>query len=81
MHETITISNFTATSLGLLARVKRTGKSILVTRRGEPLALVTPPPPPEKHERWLGCMKDDIKVLGDIASPVLDEDEWEALKY
>ena len=80
MHEKITISKFKATCLGLLARVRKTGKSILVTRRGEPIALVTPPPPPEQHEHWVGCMKDDIKVLGDIVSPVLDEEEWEALE-
>ena len=80
MQETIPISKFKATCLRLLDNVKKTGKSIIVTRKGEPIALVTPPPPPRKSDSWLGCMKDRIKITGDIISPVLDEKEWEVLK-
>ena len=79
MYETIPISKFKATCLRLLDSVKKTGKSVLVTRKGEPIALVTPPPPPPKPERWLGCMKEKIKITGDIVSPVLDQKEWEVL--
>ena len=70
MQETISISKFKATCLRLLDSVNKTGKSILVTRKGEPIALVTPPPPPPKPDQWLGCMKDQIKIRGDIISPV-----------
>ncbi len=80
MQESIPISKFKATCLRLLDNVKKTGKSILVTRKGEPIALVTPPPPPARPERWLGCMKDTIKITGDIISPVINEKEWEALQ-
>jgi prevent-host-death family protein len=80
MLETITISKFKATCLRLLDNVNKTGKSILVTRKGEPIALVTPPPPPPKTDRWFGCMKDRIKIKGDIVSPVLNEKDWEVLK-
>lgn len=80
MQETIPISKFKATCLRLLDNVKKTGKSILVTRKGEPIALVMPPPPPPPPEKWLGCMKDRIKITGDIISPVLEENEWEVLK-
>jgi prevent-host-death family protein len=79
MQETIPISKFKATCLRLLDNVKKTGKSILVTRNGEPIALVTPPPP-SKPEQWLGCMQDRIKITGDIISSVLEEKEWEVLK-
>jgi prevent-host-death family protein len=80
MQETIPISKFKATCLRLLANVKRTGKSIIVTRNGEPIALVTPPPPPPKPDPWLGCLKDRIKITGDIIAPVMDEKDWEVLK-
>ncbi|MGD8334237.1 MAG: type II toxin-antitoxin system prevent-host-death family antitoxin [Desulfobacterales bacterium] len=79
MPESIPISKFKATCLRLLDNVKKTGNSILVTRKGEPIALVTPPPPPPKPDRWLGCMQDTIKIKGDIISPVLNEKAWEAL--
>jgi prevent-host-death family protein len=80
MQEMIPISKFKATCLRLLDNVKKTGNSIIVTRKGEPIALVTPPPPQPKSDQWLGSMKDSIKITGDIISPVLDESEWEVLK-
>ena len=80
MQETISISKFKATCLRLLDNVKKIGKSILVTRKGEPIALVTPPPPPPKPDQWLGCMKGSIAITGDIVSPVLEEKDWEVLK-
>jgi len=78
MPETIPISKFKATCLRLLGNVKKTGKSILITRKGEPIALVTPPPP--KPEIWLGSMADTVKITGDIVAPVIDAEEWEAIK-
>lgn len=77
-YETVTISKFKVTCLGLLDKVKRTGEPLLVTRRGEPVAMITPPPP-SKIEEWLGSMRDTIKITGDIVSPVMGESEWEAL--
>ena len=80
MPEKITISKFKATCLRLLDNVKKTGNPLLVTRKGEPIALVTPPPPPPKTKAWLGSMKDTVKITGDIISPVLDEKDWEVLQ-
>ena len=79
MPQEITISKFKATCLRLLDQVKKTGQPLLVTRKGEPIALVSPPPPRGKPNSWLGSMKDSIKITGDIISPVLDEKDWEAL--
>lgn len=78
MHQ-ISISDFKATCLAVLDRVKRTGQSILVTRRGEPIAQVTPPPPAERPQSWLGCMAGKTRIVGDVISPAVDEGEWEAL--
>jgi prevent-host-death family protein len=73
MMEEIPISKFRATCLRLLDNVKKTGRPLLVTRKGEPIALVTPPPPTPKSKTWLGSMKDTIKITGDIISPALRE--------
>ncbi|MBW1785613.1 MAG: type II toxin-antitoxin system Phd/YefM family antitoxin [Deltaproteobacteria bacterium] len=71
MLKRIAISKFKAMCVQLLDEVKKTGKPPLVTRNGEAIALVAPPPP-QKTEGWLGCMKDDIKITGDIISPASD---------
>ena len=78
-EEVVTISKFKATCLALLSNVKDTGRSILVTRRGKPVARVTPPPEPKKPESWLGMFQSEGKIVGDVISPVVNENKWEVL--
>ncbi len=80
MVEEITVSKFKATCLALLKKVKRTGEPIIITRKGEPIAQVVPPPPPTKQGSWLGSFKSTGKIVGDIVSPATDERNWEALR-
>ena len=79
-EKTIMISKFKATCLAVLDRVKQTGQPILVTRRGEPIALIEPPPQPEKCKSWLGMFSSRGRITGDIISPALSSDEWEVLE-
>ena len=78
--ETVSISEFKATCLAVLDRVKRTGCPVLVTRRGEPIAQVMPPVLPPLPASWIGCMAGTARLTGDIVSPALNESEWEAPK-
>jgi len=73
------ISKFKATCLAVLERVRRTGKPILITRFGEPVAEVVPPSPPPRAEGWLGCMSGNGRVVGDVVAPATEEGQWEAL--
>jgi prevent-host-death family protein len=77
--ETITISKFKATCLGLLKQVKKKGEPILVTLKGEPVAMVMPPPPAEKTGMWMGAYRGTGRIVGDIVAPAADESEWEVL--
>ncbi len=76
--DTISVSVFKATCLGVLKKVQETGRPVVVTRRGTPVAQIGPPPSPTPQSAWLGSMKGQGKILGDILSP-LDE-PWEALE-
>lgn len=78
--EEISISRFKATCLAVLERVRRTGRPVLVTRRGEPVAQVVPPPAPDRSPSWLGAMRGSGRILGDVIGPVSEEDEWEVLR-
>ncbi len=78
--EEISISQFKATCLAILARVKRTKKPILVLRKGEPIAQVVPPPPPSMPPSWLGSFSNSGEICGDIMSPASGPKEWEALR-
>jgi len=76
---TVAISEFKATCLKILDQVKRTGTPVLVTRRGEPIAMVVPPPPSEPEPSWLGAFSGTARIVGDIVSPAVNESEWEVL--
>jgi prevent-host-death family protein len=80
MDDEVAISKFKATCLALLAKVKRTGRPILVTRKGEPIAQIVPPPPPEKPASWLGSFSETGTITGDVVSPPVPESEWDALR-
>ena len=74
----IAISEFKAKCLAILDEVQKTKQPIRVTRRGRPIAEVSPPAPTNNRD-WIGSMKE-MKILGDIISPANDEDDWEVLR-
>jgi antitoxin (DNA-binding transcriptional repressor) of toxin-antitoxin stability system len=78
--EEIAISKFKATCLAVLENVRKTGKTVLVTRFGEPVAEVVPPHASRKAKHWVGSLAGTGQVNGDIVSPASGEDDWEALR-
>lgn len=77
--ESIAISEFKATCLAVLERVRRTGVPVLVTRRGEPMAEVGPPSHPTARGSWLGSMQATATIEDDLVEPAALPDEWDAL--
>lgn len=74
----IAISKFKATCLAVLEEVRRTREPVLVTRRGKPVAQVTPPAATKLPE-WMGSWRGKGVILGDIVSPAGDPEDWEAI--
>lgn len=75
--DSISVSDFKATCLAVLERVRRTGRPILVTKRGAPLAQVIPPSADAFDTPWLGAMRGTARLADDLVDPV--GAEWEAL--
>ena len=78
--KTIPISEFKATCLAVLERVRRTKEPVLLTRFGEPVAEIGPPSQPPRTKGWVGAMAGTGKILGDIVSPVMKKSDWEAAR-
>ena len=76
----IAISKFKATCLAVLESVRKTGKAVLVTRFGEPVAEVVPPHKSKKPKRWVGSRAGTGQIIGDIVSPASAEEDWDALR-
>jgi len=78
--EQIAVSKFKATCLAVLERVSKTRKPVLVTRFGKPVAQVVPAPVPKRPASLLGAMVGTGRIVGDIVSPAVDEQDWEVLR-
>lgn len=73
---TIPAGEFKAKCLKLLDEVAEQRKTLVITKRGQPVAQVTPLP--SKQRGIVGAMKGSVTILGDIVSPL--DVEWDAMK-
>jgi prevent-host-death family protein len=78
-RDTMSISEFKAKCLAVLERVRRTGRPVLVTRRGEPMAEVVPPTAAVLGTDWLGSLRGTARIVGDIVGPGTCPEDWDAL--
>lgn len=65
----IAAGEFKSKCLALLDEVKRTGATIVVTKRGKPVAQITAVEPPKS-------LRGSVLYEGDLISPI--DVEWEA---
>ena len=72
----IKASEFKAKCLQLMDEVAETGQEIIITKRGNPVAKLTPYQQPRKAP-W-GKGKGEMRILGDIISPI-DEEEVDVI--
>jgi antitoxin (DNA-binding transcriptional repressor) of toxin-antitoxin stability system len=78
--DSMPISKFKATCLATLERVRKTGRSLRVTRFGKPVADIVPPTPDAPRGTWLGAMRGTGKIVGDITQPSSELADWDALR-
>ena len=69
------ISEFKAKCLGILRRVQKTGRPVVVTRRGERIAEIHPPSPVQSEPDWLGSFAERGTITGDLVEPMAAHDE------
>ncbi len=76
----LSVSHFKATCLEVLERVRRTGRSVVITKRGTPLAEVIPPSTAAIGGDWLGSLRGSARITGDIVAPAGAAEDWDALR-
>lgn len=73
---TIPVGEFKAKCLKLLNEVAEKRTTLVITKRGQPVARVVPTP--VKQQSIVGSMKGSVLWEGDIISPI--DVEWDAMK-
>jgi prevent-host-death family protein len=69
---------FKAQCLRVMDRVQATRVAVLITKRGKPIAKLVPAD--ESRSEVFDSLKGKIEILGDIVSPVVPAEDWDALK-
>lgn len=75
MATTIPAGEFKAKCLKLLDQVAEKHETLIITKRGKPVAQLLPINEPST---LFGSMKGSVLYMGDIISPI--DVEWEAMK-
>jgi prevent-host-death family protein len=73
---TIAAGKFKANCLAIMDEVQKKRETVLITKRGKPVAKLVPAKSEAKND-FFDSMKDKAKITGDIVSPAFDLDEWE----
>ena len=76
--KTMPAGKFKARCLGVMEQVRKTREPVVITKRGKPVAKLVPPD--ERPDNIFGCLKGVFKIAGDIESPVVPPEDWEALR-
>ena len=71
----ISAAEFKAKCLKLMDEIARTRKSIVITKRGKPVAKLVPVEPAPRKPLF-GCMAGTVTFEGDILAPL--DVKWEA---
>jgi prevent-host-death family protein len=74
----IAAAEFKARCLTLMEDVRSTREPIVITKRGKPVAKLVPLE--TKKDDWIGRLNGKFKVTGDIVSPAVPLEDWEALR-
>jgi prevent-host-death family protein len=77
MKKALAVSEFKARCLAVLDEVARTGEGVTLLKRGKPLARVVPAASLD-HDHPQHRLHGTLEILGDVVSPVLPVDAWEA---
>ncbi len=74
--DVIKASEFKAKCLGIMDAVAETGRPVVITKNGKPVAELRPYQP--AGGSLLGVLQGKVEITGDIISPL--DVEWEAMK-
>lgn len=77
--KTMAAGKFKATWLAIMDEVQAKRETVVITKNGKPVAKLVPMPHTEQDPIF-GFYKGKLKILGDIISPIVPLEDYDALK-
>ena len=66
---------FKAKCLAVMDEVHSKCEAVIITKHGKPIAKLVPIE--SRPDDIFGFMKDKLKFIGDVITPVISQEEWE----
>lgn len=77
MKKTMPAGEFKARCLRVMEEVKKYRTSVVITKKGRPVAKLVPPDGPARD--IFGCMAGMGRIVGDIEAPVFPARAWDVM--
>lgn len=74
----IAAGKFKAQCLKVMEQVRTTREPVLITKRGQPLAKLVPAE--KASDDFIGRLEGVFTIVGDIESPIVPWEDWDALR-
>lgn len=76
----IAATEFKATCLRIINDMSRDGQPVTITRRGHPVAVLSPVPADDQRPSIIGAMKGSVLRYDEPFAPAVEPDEWDAMR-
>lgn len=76
--KTIAATEFKAKCLNLIGQMGEDREPITITKRGKPVAILSPFPQTNETTSIVGAMRDTVLAYSDPFQPVTDPSDWTA---
>ncbi|WP_428425751.1 type II toxin-antitoxin system Phd/YefM family antitoxin [Pararhizobium sp.] len=73
-------AEFKAKCLNLIDQMSDDGEPITITKRGKPVAVLSPVPEAVANTSIIGAMKGSVLSYNDPFSPAIEAVEWDAYR-
>ncbi|MBY3093407.1 type II toxin-antitoxin system prevent-host-death family antitoxin [Rhizobium laguerreae] len=80
MSKTVGKAEFKAKCLNLIDQMGKDDESIVITKRGRPVAVLSPAPGPSRRRSIIGAMKGSVLRYDDPLSPAVEPSDWDAVR-
>ncbi|QSW94324.1 type II toxin-antitoxin system Phd/YefM family antitoxin [Rhizobium lentis] len=80
MTKVVGAAEFKAKCLNLIDQMRNDDESIVITKRGKPVAVLSPAPDTSRRKSIIGAMRGSVLRYDDPLSPVVEPEDWDALR-
>jgi prevent-host-death family protein len=78
--KTIGAAEFKATCLRVIEQVAADREPVTITKRGRPIAILSPVAPAETRPRIVGALRGSVLRYDEPFAPATDPSDWDAIR-